>query len=140
MTTGTLIGIGIGVPLAAASVPVIIHLINLTRYRKVDWAAMEFLLAAYKKTRKRLQMESLIMLLLRVCAIVLLALAFFPFAADQVKAWFSEGLGLGRVSFAANAPLHLVVVLDNSASMAYTQEGQTSFERAKKYGLGVWTA
>lgn len=137
MTTGTMIGIGIGVPLAAASVPVIIHLINLTRYRQVDWAAMEFLLAAYKKTRKRLQMESLIMLLLRVCAIVLLALAFFPFAAEQVKAWFSEGLGLGRVAFSANAPLHLVVVLDNSASMAYTQEGQTSFERAKKYGLGV---
>ncbi len=137
MTTGTMIGIGIGVPLAAASVPVIIHLINLTRYRKVDWAAMGFLLAAYKKTRKRLQMESLIMLLLRVCAIVLLALAFFPFAAEQVKAWFSEGLGLGRVAFSANAPLHLVVVLDNSASMAYTQEGQTSFERAKKYGLGV---
>ena len=63
MSPGALIGLGIGIPLAAASVPVIIHLINLTRYRKVDWAAMEFLMAAYRKTRRRLQMESLIMLL-----------------------------------------------------------------------------
>jgi len=137
MTTGTLIGLGIGVPLAAASVPVIIHLINLTRYRRIDWAAMEFLLAAYKKTRRRLQMESLIMLLLRVAAIIFLALAFFPFAAESVKAWFSQSLGLNRVSFSANAPLHLVMVLDNSGSMAYTQEGQSSFDRAKKYALSL---
>ncbi|CAG0931725.1 hypothetical protein PLCT1_01877 [Planctomycetaceae bacterium] len=128
-----LITLGIGVPLAAASVPVIIHLINLTRYRKVDWAAMEFLMAAYRKTRRRLQMESLIMLLLRVAAVIFLALAFFPFAVDEVKAMFS----FEKATFSANAPLNLVVVLDNSASMAYTQEGQTSFDRAKKYALSI---
>lgn len=133
MSPGALIGLGIGIPLAAASVPVIIHLINLTRYRKVDWAAMEFLLAAYRKTRRRLQMESLIMLLLRVAAVIFLALAFFPFAADEVKALFT----FDRSSFAANAPLNLVVVLDNSGSMAYTQEGQSSFDRAKKYALSA---
>lgn len=133
MSSGALIGLGIGIPLAAASVPVIIHLINLTRYRKVDWAAMEFLLAAYRKTRRRLQMESLIMLLLRVAAVIFLALAFFPFAAEEVKALFN----FERSSFAANAPLNLVVVLDNSGSMAYTQEGQSSFDRAKKYALAA---
>lgn len=128
-----MIALGIGVPVGAASVPVIIHLINLTRYRKVDWAAMEFLLAAYRKTRRRLQMESLIMLLLRVMAVICLALALFPFAVDEVKAMFS----FGTSRFAANAPLNLVIVLDNSGSMAYTQEGQSSFDRAKKYALSA---
>ena len=31
--------------------PVLIHLINLLRHRRVDWAAMEFLLASQKKNR-----------------------------------------------------------------------------------------
>ena len=34
---------------AAASVPIIIHLLNRRRYRIVDWAAMRFLLAAEAK-------------------------------------------------------------------------------------------
>jgi len=35
-----------------ALVPLLIHLINLVRRRRVKWAAMEFLLASYKKHRK----------------------------------------------------------------------------------------
>ncbi|MCC6573255.1 MAG: BatA domain-containing protein [Planctomycetes bacterium] len=130
-------GLALGVPALAALVPIIIHIINLTRYRKIDWAAMEFLLAAYRRTRRRLQMEHIIMLLLRVMAVVLLALAFFPMGCEQVRDWASKTLGLGGSTFTGNAPLHVVLVFDNSASMAYTQEGQTSFDRAKKYALSV---
>ena len=35
--------------LAAVGIPVIIHLINLMRHRRVRWAAMEFLLAGQRK-------------------------------------------------------------------------------------------
>ena len=35
--------------LAAASVPIIIHLLNRRKYREVTWAAMRFLLAAIRK-------------------------------------------------------------------------------------------
>jgi hypothetical protein len=119
--------LGLGIPLTAAAVPIIIHLINLTRYRKVDWAAMEFLLAAYRKTRRRLQMESLIMLLLRVLAIMLIAAALFPMGCERVKAWADDALGITRGTLNTDAPLHLVLVLDNSASMGYKQENQTAF-------------
>ncbi len=37
--------------LFAASVPIIIHLVNRWRHRSVPWAAMEFLLRAARETR-----------------------------------------------------------------------------------------
>ncbi|MCA8913421.1 MAG: VWA domain-containing protein, partial [Planctomycetes bacterium] len=127
--------LGLGIPLLAAAVPIIIHLINLTRFRKVDWAAMEFLLRAYEKTRRKLQMESLIMLLLRIAAVILIAMALFPMGCQRIKDWADDSLGLTRSSLDTDAPLHLVLVLDNSASMGYEQESQTSFDRAKQYAL-----
>ena len=41
----------------AASIPVIIHLLNRKRYRVVNWAAMRFLLAAQKKNTRRLRVR-----------------------------------------------------------------------------------
>ncbi|MCB9934912.1 MAG: VWA domain-containing protein [Planctomycetes bacterium] len=137
MPTWLIWTLGLGVPLTAAAVPIIIHLINLTRYRKVDWAAMEFLLRAYQKTRRKLQMESLIMLLLRIAAVILIAAALFPMGCERIKDWADESLGLTRGSLSTDSPLHLVLVLDNSASMGYEQEGQTSFDRARQYALAV---
>ena len=118
MPTWLIWTLGLGIPLAAAAVPVIIHLINLTRYRKVDWAAMEFLLRAYQKTRRKMQVESLIMLLLRVAAVILIAMALFPMGCERVSAWAGDELGLSSGGLNTDAPLHLVLVLDNSASMS----------------------
>src|SRR5438270_6195274 len=58
--------------LALISVPIIIHLINRMRFRRVRWAAMEFLLKSQKRNRKRLIIEQLILLALR-CFLVVLA-------------------------------------------------------------------
>ena len=137
MPTWLIWTLGLGVPLAAAAVPIIIHLINLTRFRKVDWAAMEFLLRAYQKTRRKLQMESLIMLLLRIAAVILIAAALFPMACSEIKDYADDKLGLQRANLNTEAPLHLILVLDNSASMGFEQEGQTSFDRAKQYALAL---
>jgi len=135
MPTWLIWTLGLGVPLTAAAVPIIIHLINLTRYRRVEWAAMEFLLNAYRRTRKRMQLESIIMLMLRVLAVILLAAALFPMGCEKVKEWAQDNAGLGRLSLSTDAPLHLVLVLDDSASMAYASEGQTAFERGRQYSL-----
>jgi len=64
-----------GLPLAAA--PILIHLINLLRYRRVPWAAMEFLLASQRKYRTRVLLKQLLLLALRTLAIagIVLALA-----------------------------------------------------------------
>src|SRR5437764_912496 len=38
---------------AAASIPIIIHLLNRQRFKRVMWAAMHWLWASYKKSRRR---------------------------------------------------------------------------------------
>ena len=57
---------------ALVSVPVIIHLINRMRFKRIRWAAMEFLLKSQKRNRRRLIIEQILLLLLR-CLLVLLA-------------------------------------------------------------------
>src|SRR4051812_19802266 len=72
------LGIGAG----AVAIPVIIHLINRRRYKIVPWAAMRFLLAAQKQTRKRMRIEQLLLLVVRM--VVLAALVF---AMASVMPW-----------------------------------------------------
>src|SRR3979490_2501673 len=59
---------------ALISVPIIIHLINRMRYKRIRWAAMEFLLKAQKRTRRRLIIEQLLLLALRCFLIALVGL------------------------------------------------------------------
>ncbi len=47
---------------ALVSAPIIIHLINRMRFKRLRWAAMEFLLKSQKRNRRRLIIEQLILL------------------------------------------------------------------------------
>ena len=61
-----------GLPLAG--LPVLIHLINLMRHRRVSWAAMEFLLASQKRNRNSILFKQWLLLLLRMSAIAAVVL------------------------------------------------------------------
>src|SRR6516225_11803165 len=56
----------------AVSVPIIIHLLNRKRFRVVPWAAMRFLLAAQKRTSRKLRIEQWLLLAIRTLLILLL--------------------------------------------------------------------
>src|ERR1700682_5675808 len=73
---------------ALVSSPVIIHLINRMRFKRLRWAAMEFLLKSQKKNRRRLIIEQLILLLLRILLVLLVALlvARWIFGAEKSSA------------------------------------------------------
>src|ERR1700675_38823 len=58
---------------ALISSPIVIHLINRMRFKRVRWAAMEFLLKSQKRNRRRLIIEQLILLLLRILLVLLAA-------------------------------------------------------------------
>jgi Aerotolerance regulator N-terminal/von Willebrand factor type A domain len=106
--------------LSLAAIPIIIHLFNRRRYRRLEWAAMDFLLAALKKNQRRLRIENLLLLLVRTLLLLLLALAICrPFFADS-KAL--AAIQRGRTS--------LVIVIDNSYSMGMKTGLTTPFERA----------
>src|SRR5437899_2117660 len=61
------------------SSPIIIHLINRMRFKRIRWAAMEFLLKSQKRSRRKLIIEQMILLFLRIllCLLAGLLLARF---------------------------------------------------------------
>src|SRR5271167_4968791 len=56
---------------ALISSPILIHLINRMRFKRIRWAAMEFLLKSQKRNRRRLIVEQLLLLLLRILLVLL---------------------------------------------------------------------
>src|SRR5438034_10275983 len=96
---------------ALISVPLIIHLINRMRFRRVRWAAMEFLLKSQKRNRRRLIIEQLLLLALRCLLIALAALLLARF------------IGFTFGGFEQTGNLH-VVVLDDSLSMKDKVQGR----------------
>jgi len=108
--------------LAAVTLPLLIHLLNRQRHKPVRWAAMRFVLAAYKKTRRRVELENLLLLLLRMGAVALLALALArPFTGrDSPLAGLTE------------TRREMVLLLDASASTGQRDGVETVFERERE--------
>jgi hypothetical protein len=89
---------------ALVSAPIIIHLINRMRFKRLRWAAMEFLLKSQKRNRRRLIIEQLILLALRCLLVILAALLVLRF------------VGFSLADFQGQDALH-IVLLDDSPSM-----------------------
>src|ERR1700722_13464786 len=98
--------------LGLISIPIIIHLLNRRRFKQVTWAAMEFLLRAMKKNRKRLRFEQWLLLAVRCLLIFLLGLAPAQFAGCNNKS------SVGSVQ----RPKLDIFIVDNSFSTAYARE------------------
>ena len=60
---------------ALASIPIIIHILNRRRFKTIHWAAMEYLLQAMRKNRRRLKFEQWLLLAMRCMLIFLMGLA-----------------------------------------------------------------
>src|SRR5688572_9237608 len=102
-----------------ALAPLVIHLINLVRRRRVKWAAMDFLLQSYKKHQKWVWLQQMLLLLLRILAMVVAVAMLAQWMARNQ--WFS--LLSGRVT-------HHFVLLDDSLSMSERFGGATAFDKA----------
>ncbi len=107
--------------LIAIASPIIIHLLNKRRFKRVDWAAMDFLLEAQKLNRRKIKLEEFILLLMRCLAMGLIGFLL-------ARPFFSSGGGGGLFD---GARYERIVVLDDSLSMQAKAGGQTSMETAK---------
>lgn len=115
---------------ALGAIPIIIHLLNKSRFRVVEWGAMEFLLATMRQNSRRLQLRDVILLILRTLAIVLIALAL-------ARPAFAPG----KLSFLGSASaVNAVVVLDHSRSMAYAEGAESRFAIAQRKAAEVLSA
>jgi hypothetical protein len=100
--------------------PLLIHLINLTRQRKVQWAAMEFLLAAHKKHRKWIWLRQFLLLASRM---LIIALAVAMLAHLVTRSQWAQILG--------GSTTHHIVLLDDSFSMSDQVGNVTPFQKAE---------
>jgi hypothetical protein len=89
----------------AASIPIIIHLINRRRHKTVKWAAMQFLLKATRESRGKKKLRHILILTCRA-----LAIAALIFAAARPVVSGLLGWGGGSIDT-------VVLILDRSASM-----------------------
>jgi hypothetical protein len=93
----------------AASVPVLLHLIRRERAHRIEFPTLMFLRRISKKTIRYQKLRHLLLLLLRVLAFLLIALAFTRPFREIVTAAISGG----RPTVAH------IILIDNSMSMAY---------------------
>jgi hypothetical protein len=113
------------------AIPLIIHLLNRRRFRRVEWAPMRYLKLTIQRNRRRIQIEQWLLLLLRIALPVLL----FLFLARPVvqpsglERWFGGG---GRSS--------QVILVDDSLSMGYAAAGPPAFQRAREVAAALLAA
>jgi hypothetical protein len=112
--------------LALGSVPVIVHLLHKRKFQETSWAAMQFLLEAARKHSRRIRLEQLILLAVRVLILVLLALTLAePFVES--------------IAFQASTtvPTHRIIVIDTSFSMGHQPAESSRFDLAKSTARNI---
>ncbi len=105
---------------AALLAPLWIHLLNRSRFQTVDWGAMHLVEAAIESNSRRVQWQSWLLLLIRCLIPVLLAVTL----ARPVLTHFKQA--------GADQGKSLVLLLDNSLSMAATDTNDSLLERGKQ--------
>jgi hypothetical protein len=111
---------------AAATGPIIIHLLSRRRFKTVRWAAMDFLLEAQRQNRRRIKLEQWLLLALRCLAVFLIvAMIARPFLESSAASML----------LSAGARTQRFILLDDSFSMGCRSKrgeaaGQTVFARA----------
>lgn len=109
--------------LAAAGIPLALHLLHRRRQQEIPWAAMELLLQAIRQNSRTVRIEQWLLLLLRTAALVLLAIAL---ARPILR-------GTSSAAAANTQPPKLwVLVLDASYSMQAISQRQTLWDLARQ--------
>ena len=102
----------------AFAVPLIIHILNRSRFRTVEWGAMHLLESVIKVNHKRLHVDQLILLFVRCAIPVLLALCL------------ARPILTGSKLLEGDSPVSLVILLDTSYSMDTVDPSGSRFEKA----------
>lgn len=113
------------------AIPLIIHLLNRRRFRRVEWAPMRYLKLTIRRNRRRIQVEQLLLLLLRIAlpVVLFLLLARPILNPTGLEGWLG---GRGRSS--------QVVLVDDSLSMGYEAGGPPAFRRAVEVASALLAA
>ena len=113
--------------LAAAAIPILIHLFNFRKPRRVDFSSLAFVRELEKSTMRRVRLQQWLLLALRTLAIACLVLAF---ARPTVQSGWATVFG-GQVQTST------ALVLDNSLSMTVRDAQGDLMTQAKELAAAV---
>ena len=112
--------------MAAAAIPLIIHLFNFRKPRRIDFSSLAFLQELQKSTMRRVRIKQWLLLALRTLAIAALVLAF---ARPAMKGTLPGLAGQSKSS--------MVIVFDNSNSMSLRDGHGAYLEQARNIVLAL---
>lgn len=108
--------------LAAAAIPVILHLLNLRKLRTIEFSSLRFLKELQKTKMRRLRIRQILLLIIRTLLIIALV---FAFARPALKGPLAGMIG-------SRATTTMVLLLDDSPSMMVRNEQGTMFAQIKE--------
>jgi hypothetical protein len=113
--------------LVAAAIPLIIHLSRSRRTKKIVFSTTRFFTDQFLRSYRMSRLQEILLLALRMALFAFLAMALAqPFIKPQ-----------GAGALAGTGPRNVVIVLDDSASMAYQEEGTPLFKRAQEAASAI---
>ncbi len=112
--------------LAAAAIPILIHLLNKRKLRTIEFSTLTFLKELQKNKMRKITIRQWILLLLRTLIIIFLVLAF---SRPALKGNFG--------TIGSHAKTSLLIILDNTASMNLHNEKGTYLDQAKEQALQI---
>ncbi|MDI9341611.1 MAG: BatA domain-containing protein [Sediminibacterium sp.] len=114
--------------LLAISIPVIIHLFNFRKYKKVYFTNVRFLKALQQESQSRSRLKEWLILAARILAITCLVLAFAqPLLPDRNKTAFT-------------GQKHISIYIDNSFSMEAVNKQGSLLDNAKRKAVEIVNA
>lgn len=113
--------------LAAATIPILIHLFNFRKPRRVDFSSLQFLKELERRAMRRMKLKQWLLLALRTLAIAFLVLTFARPTVES--AWASV--------FGARVEMATAVIIDNSQSMTVRDSQGELFDQAKELAASL---
>ncbi len=107
--------------LLAAGIPIVIHLLNLRKLKKIEFSTLIFLKELKKNKIRKIQLKQWLLLALRILVILFLVLAF---SRPTIK-----GISIGGTTSLAKTTA--VFILDDTYSMSVVGDNGSYFNQAK---------
>jgi hypothetical protein len=113
--------------LAAAAIPLVLHLLTLRRLRTIEFSTLEFLKELQRSRIRRLRIRQWLLLLLRTLLVMLLVLAF---GRPTLQGTLPEAWG-------AAARTTALILLDDSYSMTVVDDRGERARQAREAAEGI---
>jgi len=113
--------------LAAAAIPLILHLLNLRKLRTIEFSSLRFLKELKQTKIRRLKLRQIILLIIRTLIIIFIVLTF---ARPTLRGTFFGSVG-------SHAHSTMVIILDNTFSMTAADNHGERLKQAKDAAVRI---